>query len=340
MALNDFPVKKIALFPPSLSALSESISGGLSSNFANSSCTVDTPPDLTLPPYYLAGSGLAGSTRVLDIGGPPNLSPIPNKTKKYNLSSIARQADMSSSSGFLLGAGAGPFHVLGQNSELMPNFAYGVAAGKDDPDHVRNRTHYAKIVDENSVCCAHVPNNSSDFAFMCNLFGSDGLPGPCLHVTARSRTGPLNFTESIQKALKDSFGEKLISIGGVFLIRNGTAKMHVMPDFPSGPFKSRKDVEDWLRFFDMRFTSDGKPEDGPLVCLSVFHSGDDDGLNLRMEHTHCFTSSGQIDGQEAQPTAKGGHYHYDLDDAKAEIEYEGWLNVAEYLYRIDQPGNS
>lgn len=340
MALDELPVHKLSLRPPSLPALADVISSGLSSNFAQSSCTVDTPPDLTLPPYHLAGPGLTGSARIVDIGGPPNLSPLPDKTKKYNLRSIARQAEMSSSSGFLLGAGAGPFHILGQNSELMPNLAYGIAAGSRDSQNIRNRTHYAKITGANSVCCAHVPDDTADFAFMCNLFCSDGVPGPCLHVTARSRTGPLNFTETIQKALQDTYGGKLLSVGGVFLIKRGVANLHVMPDFSSEPLKSRKDVEEWIRYFDMKFASDGKPEDGPLVCLSVFHSGDDTGLDLRMEHTHCFTVSvdDNPDGNAAKETAKGGHYHYDLDDTKEEIEYEGWFNVAEYLYRIDQPG--
>ena len=338
MSSNEsYSVKKTALRPPPLSSLAESISPGLSKNFVDSSCTISTPPDLTQPPYHLAGPGLTGSPRIVDVGGPPNLQPSPNFSKKYDLLTVCQQAEMSASTGFMLGAGAGPFHVLGQNSELMPNFAYGTAAGGDGvSDAVRNRTHFAKIKNDDSVCCAHVPNNSTDFAFMCNLFCSDGLRGECLHIKARSRTGKLNFTETIQEALKTSFGDKLISIGGVFLIKKGTANLHVMPDFPTEPFKSREDLGKWLRYFDVEFSNN---EDGPLVCLSVLHSGDDAGLALRMEHTHCFTVDGSADagGNEPKETAKGGHYHYDLDDTKEEIEYEGWFNVAEYVYRVDQP---
>ncbi|KAJ9613904.1 hypothetical protein H2200_002040 [Cladophialophora chaetospira] len=336
MPSDAFPVKKISLSPPSLGALAESIQSGLSTNFASSACTVSTPPDLTLPPYHLAGPGLTGNPRIVDIGGPPNLSPLPNFTKKYELLSISAQAEMSTDTGFILGAGAGPFHVLGQNSELMPNFAYGAAVDGEGSRNERNRTYYAKIKPDDSVCCAQIPNKSTDFAFMCNLFCSDGKPGPCLHVTAKSRTGHLNFTETIQEALKASFGDKLVSIGGVFLIKKGTANLHVMPDFPKEPFKSREDVGKWLRYFKMDFSNN---EDGPLVCLSVFHSGDDGGLDLRMEHTHCFTvKGGGGDTNGFKETSKGGHYHYDVDDTKEEIEYEGWFNVAEYLYRVDQSG--
>jgi hypothetical protein len=321
-----WPVKKATLSPPTLASLANAIAAGMSSNFAESSCSIATPPDLTLAPFYLAASGLNGATRIVDVGGPPNLQPSPNLTKKYDLLSISRQIDMNTSTGFMLGAGAGPFHILGQNSELMPNFAYGTAAGLEQ---TRNRTHYAKITPSNDVACCQLPNSPA-FGLMCNLFCSDGLPGPCLHITAKSRVGPLNFTETIQTALKSAFGDKLVSIGGVFLIKEGTANLHVMPDFPSRPFGSRKEVEEWLRYFDMQFH-----HEDPLICLSVLHSGNDGGMGLRMEHTHCFTVD--PDGKEDTSTAKGGHYHYDLEATKGEVEYEGWFNVAELLYRVDQP---
>ncbi|KEF57843.1 uncharacterized protein A1O9_05764 [Exophiala aquamarina CBS 119918] len=321
-----WPVKKATLSPPTLPSLASAIAAGLCSNFAQSSCSVATPPDLTLKPFHLAASGLAGATRVVDVGGPPHLQPTPDLSKEYDLLSISQQVGMNQSTGFMLGAGAGPFHVLGQNSELMPNFAYGTAAGSDQ---TRNRTHYAKITSSNDVACCQLPD-STGFGLMCNLFCSDGLPGPCLHITAKSRVGPLNFTETIQDALKSTFGDQLISLGGVFLIKQGKANLHVMPDFLSRPFGSRKEVEEWLRYFDMQFN-----QEDPLICLSVLHSGNDGGMDLRMEHTHCFTVS--TDGDENMSTEKGGHYHYDLESTKGEIEYEGWFNVAELLYRVDQP---
>ena len=118
---------------------------------------------------------------------------------------------------------------------------------------------------------------------MANLFGSDGVTGNVLKIEAKVRTGKLNFTESIQNSLKDHFGERIISMGGVFVIREGTANLHVMPDFCKTPLKSRDEVNNWLRYFDM---------DAPLTCLSVFHSYDP-GLDLRIEHTHCFSDHNQ-----------------------------------------------
>lgn len=103
-----------------------------------------------------------------------------------------------------------------------------------------------------------------------------------------------------------------MSLGGVFVIRKGKARVHVMPGFSEVPLRGREEVEGWLRYFEMG---------APLVCLSVFHSFDP-GLGLRMEHTHCFSGHGE-----------GGHYHGDV--TPEEVEYEAYFNVAKVLYRID-----
>ena len=48
------------------------------------------------------------------------------------------------------------------------------------------------------------------------------------------------------------------------------------------------------------------------------------GLDLRVEHTHCFSDHGD-----------GGHYHYDT--TPSEVHYHAYYTVAEQLVRIDQP---
>lgn len=317
--MNSWPVRKVDLRAPPLEDLASAISIGLSANFGHSSVQIEQCPDLRLPPYHLAGAGLGGNRRIADVGGQGNLAPVPDLTKKYDIMQVAHLMEMSTEDGFLLGAGAGPFHILGLNSELMPNVAYGKPAGKPS-GQMQNLTHYAKITDSGTVCCEGVGHEVTGFGLMANFYGSEGLPGPSLHIKASSRQGNLNFTAVIQKALKDRFGDRLISIGGVFMVKRGKTNLHVMPDFPDGPFRDRKHVGEWLRYFDT---------DAPIICLSVFHSGDDQGLNLRLEHTHCFS----VDGGN-----RGGHYHNDLDETMEEVEYEGWFNTAEMLYRIDQPG--
>lgn len=310
---SHWPVRRVLLHPPPLDEVAAAIRNGLQSNFNTSSCSVSVPPDLSQAPFHLAGSGLSGNSRVADIGGQRNLFPSFNLDKRYDLLRISELMEMRS--GVLIGAGAGPFFDLGRNIELMPNIAFGPAPDRE----LRNCTRYAKVLDDGSAKCEQI-GTSTGCALMCNLFGCDGETGPLLHVKVKGRTGKLNFTEAIQKALADVYGDRLISLGGVFVARSGKLKMHVMPDFPDKPFKSRDEVDQWLRFFDM---------DTPMVCLSVLHSGDDKDLGLRKEHTHCFGAD------DAGENRRGGHYHFDPDETMDTVEYEGWFNVAEILYKID-----
>jgi hypothetical protein len=303
--MSRWSVQKFPLSPPSLEELVPCIAAGLHDNFKEVSVDVIDCPDLRENPFCLAAEGLSGNVRIADVGGPTNLVPTPKLDRKFSLLEIARWMEMSEEKGFLLGAGAGPFHVLGINSELMPNLSY-------NGRNVTNLTHYAKIDKHGGYLCEKI--TSVDFALMVNLFGSDGRPGQVLKIAAKTRTGKINFTETIQRALKTEYAERTISMGGVFVIKKGKANLHVMPDFPKTPFKSREDVDEWLRYFDMS---------APLVCLSVFHSHDP-GLDLRMEHTHCFSDHNE-----------GGHYHDDT--TPDEVEYEAFFNVASTIYRIDRP---
>lgn len=177
---------------------------------------------------------------------------------------------------------------------------------------VVNETRFVRVDGEERGVCERL--DTTEFGLMANLFGCDGSEGDVLKITAQGRTGSLNFTGTIQEALKAHFGERTVSLGGVFLIRKGKAKLHVMPDFSNTPLESREEVERWLRYFDVA---------APLVCLSVFHSSDP-GLGLRMEHRHCFSGHGE-----------GGHYHDDV--TPDEVEYEAYFNVAKVIYRIDRP---
>jgi hypothetical protein len=304
--MNTLPTRKYSLSPPPLEELVPIIQTGLSSNFKDVTVSLAPCPNLTLPPFHLAAPGLCGQECIADIGGVPNLHPYPNLDKKYDLLEITKGLDLGER-GFALGAGAGPFHVVGGNCELMPNLSY---AGAE----VVNLTTLARIQRDETAVCEGVPGGSTECALMANLFGSRGLPGQVLKVTARGRTGKLNFPAAVQGALAAQYGERPVSLGGVFLIRKGKATLHVMPDFSKEPLEMGDAVQGWLRFFEMR---------APLVCLTTFHSFDP-GLDLRMEHTHCFSEHGE-----------GGHYHFDT--TPEEVEYEAYLNTAQAIYRIDRP---
>lgn len=50
-------------------------------------------------------------------------------------------------------------------------------------------------------------------------------------------------------------------------------------------------------------------------------------LDLRVQHFHSAN----------EKIGLGGHYHYDTTPDT--IEYEGYFNMADTLYRVDQPPN-
>ncbi|KAF9871059.1 hypothetical protein CkaCkLH20_11476 [Colletotrichum karsti] len=295
--------------PPSLYELAEKLRDPLLANYKYSSVCVVPCPDLRQPPFQLATQGLSGDERAGDVGGQPNLFPIPQLDTVWSLIDIAKAMDMDAVKGSLIGAGAGPFRDVGVNCELSPNISWEDGFDSD----INNGTRYAGI-DRASGEVTVKESPCLDCALMINLFGSRGDPGPVLKVTARGRRGQeKSFTECIRKALYAAYGDsQTISLGGVFLIKTGRTYYHIMPDFPDQgrPFEDFKQLNDWLTYHEF---------DGPLVCMTVMHSADPGrAMDLRMEHSHGFDPRGR---------AAGGHYHGDVGGSE-DIEYEAYLNTA------------
>lgn len=61
--------------------------------------------------------------------------------------------------------------------------------------------------------------------------------------------------------------------------------------------------------------------------MTGFSALDLQGLDLRVEHTHCFSTHGE-----------GGHYHEDVSPET--VVYEGYFTPAERLFRIDRPSQT
>ena len=307
------------LSPPSLGDIADVLKAPLENNYRDTTISVVTCPDLRKAPFHLVTQGLSGDEKIADVGGQPNLFPRPRLDAIWSMADIAKAMEMDEDKGSLIGASAGPFHVVGQNCELAPNLSWEGGLG-----NVVNGTRVAQIR-RHSGAVSVDKTESQDCALMVNLFGSSGNPGHVIKITARSRTGDeKSFPACIQKALHSAYGDsRIVSLGGVFVVKSGRARYHIMPDFPSEqelPFRKREDLEKWLTYHEFY---------GPIVCLSVLHSADPgQALGLRMEHTHAFSPLGEN---------AGGHYHYDVSEGDDDIEYEAYFNTAKVLYRIDRP---
>ncbi|KAI2810664.1 hypothetical protein BLOT_001827 [Blomia tropicalis] len=307
--------KKVIVPKHNIEQVAQILNNGLKKEFEFVDVNVVDCPDLTQSPFNLAASGLGGKTTIVDVGGPPYLIPLVQRDKIYSFELVAGLGTQwSTEHAFIIGAGAGPFHLVGQNCELMPN----VLLKMNDSmqyEVIKNNTHYSKVNDKDEYKLNK--STSTQFSLLGNMFISEGKSGKVLKIEARKRIGEDNFVTAIRKVLKGHYGDEPVSLGGVFIIETGKAKLHIMPDFSSKPLQSDDDVNNWLRFFEM---------DAPLVCLSVFHSHDPD-MDLRIEHTHCFSDHNQ-----------GGHYHYDT--TPKDVTYLAYFNLAESIVRIDAPTDS
>lgn len=311
---RDMPVDHKPLHIPDLHELASVVADGLQTNYKESSCTVVDCPNLAEEPYGLASRGICGQSRLADVGGVPYLIPLSQYQKQvYDLQVVGEMIGLPGCA--ILGAGAGSKHVVGVNCEMMPNIR--ITGG----EHERNNlTHIAKVdtADDSHVLKSYEKdyNCCSEFCLLGNLYASEGKQGKVLKVTAKCRTGKKDLVGCMRNAVKDHYGDdKPVGLGGVFLIKKGNIKIHVMPDFSCTPLQTEDDVNNWLNFYEAS---------APFMCLSTCISSDP-GLDLRVEHTHGYST---VNGQ-------GGHYHTDV--TPDEIEYEGYFCPAEYIYRLDAP---
>jgi hypothetical protein len=226
------------------------------------------------------------------VGGVPYLFPLPRKEKKYSLRDVARMVDLPNA--LVIGAGAGSSHFVGVNCELMPNMVV-------SEDGI-NRTHATKMV-PNSEEYNTFEYQCKDCGPLANVFLSKGEKGQVLEIRAKTRTGEENFVSCMRKALLAAYGENPVGLGGVFQIKSGKAKLHVMvretnrqcyeylnyirtthththtlqPDFSEKPIATPKEVNNWLKFFEMN---------SPLICLSVFITTDPVSLHCIVMHPY------------------------------------------------------
>ena len=247
-----------------------------------------------------------------------NLIPHVNLKSNYDISTAVKTIYKSESdfpiSAF--GPGGGAFNSLGFCCEFMGSATYSI---EDSAFKMVSCACRYAYVDENGEGQWRDQEGDDRFGLMGNFYLSQNKPGKVLKVLVKRRIHKNNYTEAIRAVLRSKYGtDRPISLGGVFLINSGIAKLHIMPKhWPEEPSTDESVNNNWLKYYNIT--------KHPLVCLSVFHSHDP-GYNLRMEHTHCFNLEAQ---------GEAGHYHYDV--TADTVEYEGYFNAAERVYRLDGP---
>jgi len=309
---SSLPVEHAALHLPGLADVARVLQAGLAANFGTASVEVVDCPDLTT--WGLAAQGLGGATRLMDVGGVPYLMPTPIKDKIYDMKDYPKLTNLEKG-GFVIGAGAGPFPYINRNNEMMPNLCI-----KEDGSIIQ-KTKISRTFDEDLSLykTMDLPESETRNTLLGNLFISEGKKGKVLKISCKNRTGPKNFVTCMRETLLANYGEQAVGMGGVFKILSGKVKIHVMPDFSPCPITSDEEVNKWLKFFEVPT---------PFTVLSTLISRDP-GLDLRVEHSH---------GWGEAEVSSGGHYHYDT--TPEEVEYLGYYNLAEFIYRLDKPVNT
>ncbi|CAO1302711.1 unnamed protein product [Diamesa tonsa] len=265
---------------------------------------------LTEDPFNLASIGINGDPTIIEYGENSYFYPHYNKCKIYDLVPMVRNIKGFEEKEFLtFGGGAGDFTIFNQTCEGSFNMKV------YSNDTVSNEGYLARTTNSAMDLVKLNSNETRGTAFG-NLFVSEGKPGNILKVTCRNRFGKVNFVSAMRKSLISRFPGKTIGLGGVFIINNGTAMIHVIDDnLMKIP---RKQLSQWVQYFNMT---------APLVGVGTLVTNNPCLKLERLEHFHIYSQHGE-----------GGHYHYDVTPDT--IEYEGYFIAAERIVRIDRSSGS
>jgi len=176
-----------------------------------------------------------------------------------------------------------------------------------------NENHVVRTID-NGIEVLKVASNETRAALLGNIFVTEGNAGKVLKVVARNRTGTENFISAMRKGLTDHYSQdQVVGLGGAFVMKTGSAYVHVMDEFSETPIYTTQELNNWLTFHYIQ---------GPLIALGNFVSQETD-FKLRLQHFHSYSKHNQ-----------GGHYH---DDTTPDIvEYEGYFNVVDRIIIVDK----
>jgi len=308
-------IEKASFKKFSLAEIAKALQVGLSQNYKIVNLEIVDCPNLKN--WGCPAEGLSGNQKIIDVGGEPYMHDKRYIGAEFNYEEIAKLIDSEKS--YALGAGSGAMSCLeGHCGELIID---------DNLITKENKSIIAKV-GKNKECITE-EYNGRKHGGLGNIFYSDGKKDKVLKINIKGRSGKQgSLPQAIRAALINQLNLKNnnhIALGGIFRILKGQIRAHVQPDYEDIKHeyydpKLMKCTKDFLQFYE--------PVGPNLQCYSVLWTGDptEGKLNLREsgEHTHFY---------DFKNKSCSGHYHFDV--TPDEIQYEGYFNTADAVYRVN-----
>ncbi|KAL5107957.1 hypothetical protein TcWFU_007141 [Taenia crassiceps] len=293
---------------------------GLKDCFKSVNVNVVPCPDLTAPPFGLLRPGylyfgftqkllgLVGQSVVCDVGSMSYLLPVADVSKRYSFDEVVELSKVCG--GHLLGAGGGPFFTHGKNCEMAAALQF--AEGK-----ITSNSTLHGVYDEQTGTPQVINATDNNFGLLGQLLSTEGLPGLVIEVDVIGRLKEGSVYTFLREALTAAYGklDKPVALGGVFVLTNSKARFHVLqPNFPPHPVDTPARMAEFIKAFEM----------DPLVLgMGTLVSHDPYGIDLKLEHFHCYNEAKNL----------AGHFYWDTEPENA--HYCLYLTVAKSLLRID-----
>ena len=308
-------IEKASFKKFNLEEIAKALQVGLSQNYKIINLEIVDCPNLKN--WGCPAEGLSGNQKIIDVGGEPYMHDKRYIGAEFNYEEIAKL--IGSEKSYALGAGSGAMSCLeGHCGELIID---------DNLITKENKSIIAKV-GKNKECITE-EYNGRKHGGLGNIFYSDGKKDKVLKINIKGRSGKQgSLPQAIRAALINQLNLKNnnhIALGGIFRILKGQIRAHVQPDYEDIKHeyydpKLMKCTKDFLQFYE--------PVGPNLQCYSVLWTGDptEGKLNLREsgEHTHFY---------DFKNKSCSGHYHFDV--TPDEIQYEGYFNTADTVYRVN-----
>ena len=231
---------------------------------------------------------------------------------RFDIGSVLNQLRVRNQETLVIGPGSTDKSYTTVNGELICNMIL------DQYNRILHQRSYSSIVSETeAIQSCYKEKNCGPFQHLMISSLDQSESKFLIEIDVQQRlTNELkeenNFISVIRRGLK-TYAKHPMALAGLFRVEKGIIKAHVMPDFIDEDLKTKQQVDDWLKFYDMQ---------APLNCLSVLLTEDINNSGFRLEHTHFFSDHGQA-----------GHYHYDI--SPEDVHYRGYFTICQEAVIVD-----